>query len=60
MIKITLIAPYRELAELAVKAFNDHINFSLEKGPGTSENEYEFEAIVSLANDVQGLSLDRE
>lgn len=60
MIKITLIAPYETLIDLAVTTFREHNDFEALKQADALIQDYDFEAVVCLNKELHQLELDSD
>jgi transcriptional regulator with PAS, ATPase and Fis domain len=60
MIKITLIAPYEALIDLAVTTFREHNDFEALKQADDLVQDYAFEAVVCLEKESYQLELDSD
>ncbi|MGE4284366.1 MAG: sigma 54-interacting transcriptional regulator [Clostridia bacterium] len=57
MIKITLVAPYKELIDLTFKTFEEHNNFESSFMPG---NEYKLDVVLGGWNEVKHMKFDAD
>ena len=60
MIKITLIAPYEALIDLAVATFKEHNDFEALQPAHALVQDYDLDCVVALGREVEQLELDSD